>query len=128
MAFIVNHSDSTVYAPGWFLANNEDCTRETRNIPASMGKSARDGKYVPMGTVYPEQGEDAEGLVYEDVDVSWGDMPGSVVTKGEVYLDRLQYLLNGSAQYYLNGSTIQALEQKGFKFIEHEPTVTRPYN
>lgn len=78
------------YAPGWFLADNEHCTRLTRQIPATAGiAGANGGKYVPMGTAYPSNDANAEGIVYEDVDVTNGDMPGSVVTKGIVYEDRL---------------------------------------
>lgn len=81
----------TTYAPGWFLANNEDCTRQTREINAadSRVKTANGGKYMPMGTVYPANDATAEGIVYEDVDVSSGNMPGSVVLEGVVYENRL---------------------------------------
>ena len=81
----------TTYAPGWFLANNEDCTRQTREINAadSRVKTANGGKYMPMGTVYPANDATAEGIVYEDVDVSSGNMPGSVVLSGVVYEERL---------------------------------------
>lgn len=78
------------YAPGWFLADNENCTRLTRQIPATAGiDGANGGKYVPMGTAYPGNDSNAEGIVYEDVDVTNGDMPGSVVTQGIIYEDRL---------------------------------------
>ena len=78
------------FEPGWFLANNENCTRETREIAQSGAKvSAYGGKYVPMGTAYPSNDGNAIGIVYEDVDVTTGNMPGSVVTAGTVYEDRL---------------------------------------
>lgn len=108
-----------VYAPGWFLKNNEDCTRETRQIAQSGATTAANGgKYVKMGTPYPSNDGNAIGLVYEDVDVSSGNMPGSVVTKGEVYEDRLPVSLNGSAK--------SALQGLGFKFTSSTPSVTRP--
>ena len=89
MSFIAQE-ESMVYTPGWFLANNEDCTRETRTIPAEGASTAPNGgKYVKMGTAFPSNDGNAVGIVYEDVDVTNGDMPGSVVTKGEVYEDRL---------------------------------------
>ena len=51
--------------------------------------TASDGsKYIPMGTVFKVSGT-VIGIVYEDVDVTTGDMPCSVVTKGVVYEDRL---------------------------------------
>ena len=91
MSFIKNDTTAKVYAPGYFLAqNDENCVRETREIPASMATTAADGtKYVPMGTIFPSNDSNATGIIYEDVDVTTGDMPGSVVTKGIVYEDKL---------------------------------------
>lgn len=91
MAFIGAGTKGTVYAPGYFLAaNDEDCVRETREIAQSGAVEVADGtKYVPMGTAYPSNDGNAIGLTYEDVDVTTGNMPGSVVTKGIVYEDRL---------------------------------------
>lgn len=119
MSFIGKTAQGVTYAPGWFLANNEDCTRLTRQI-AQAGATVTDagGKYVPMGTIYPANDGTAEGIVYEDVDVTSGDMPGSVVTEGKVYEDRLPEELTEAAK--------TALEGKGFTFM-NTPAVTRPY-
>ena len=118
MSFITNNTDSKIYAPGYFLAH-EECVRETKQIAQSGATTtAEGGKYVKMGTPYPSNDGNAIGIVYEDVDVTTGDMPGSVVTKGEVYEGRLPVELNGAAK-----SALQAL---GFRFVE-EPSVTRPY-
>lgn len=90
MSFIGEIKEGKTYAPGWFLVNNEDCTRLTKTIAQSGAVTEADGtKYVPMGTAFPSNDSNAIGLTYEDVDVTTGDMPGSVVTKGEVYEDRL---------------------------------------
>jgi hypothetical protein len=78
---------------------------------------ANDENIVPMGTIYPANDGTAEGIVYEDIDVSTGDMPGSVVLSGTVYTNRLPDELDSEAE--------TALEAKGFVF-EEEPTVTRP--
>lgn len=120
MSFIGTVEKGTVYQPGWFLAS-EECTRVTREIPAAGASTASNGgKYVPMGTFYPANNSSTvEGIVYEDVDVTSGNMPGSVVTKGIVYLDRLPDSPESGVQ--------SALEGKGFIFIDAEPTVTRPY-
>ena len=89
MSFIrKNVVTGKVYAPGWFLAH-EECTRVTKQIAQSGAVDVEGGKLVPMGTVYPSNDGNAIGIVYEDVDVTTGDMPGSVVTKGEVYEDRI---------------------------------------
>lgn len=89
MSFIGEVNKGVTYAPGFFLAD-DDCKRETREISAVGAiTGANGGKYVPMGTAYPSNDANAIGILYEDVDVSSGNMPGSVVTKGEVYEDRL---------------------------------------
>lgn len=78
-----------VYAPGYFLAH-EECVRKTKQIPAAGALTgANGGKYVPMGKIWPSADANAVGIVYEDVDVSAGDMPGSVVMSGVVYEERL---------------------------------------
>lgn len=119
MSFIGATQKGQCYAPGWFLANNENCSRETRQIAQTGATTGENGrKYVKMGTVYPANDATAEGIVYEDVDVSSGDMPGSVVTKAEVYEDRLPAALAEAAKTALTG--------KGFIF-RTAPTVTRPY-
>lgn len=118
MSFIQNGNTSPVYAHGYFLAH-EECTRKTREIPQSMATTADDGtKYVKMGTVYPSNDENAIGIVYEDVDVTTGNMPGSVVTAGTIIASRLTDELDSDAE--------TALKALGFKF-EEEAAVTRPY-
>ena len=119
MSFINLNDAGQTYAPGWFLAH-DDCVRETRTIPQSGATTAADGsKYVKMGTVYPSNTASAIGFVYEDVDVTTGDMPGSVVTKGIVYTDRLPVAPAEAAK--------TALEALGFRFVTTAPAVTRPY-
>ena len=91
MSFIGAVEKGVVYAPGYFLAH-EECERKTRQIAqnsALVVTADNGGKYVPMGTAYPTNDGNAIGIVYEDVDVTTGDMPGSVVTKGIVYEGRL---------------------------------------
>lgn len=88
MSFI-GGKNGTIYAPGFFLAH-EECVRETREIAqASAEDDGYGGKIVRGGTAYPSNDGNAIGIVYEDVNVTSGDMPGSVVTKGVVYEDRL---------------------------------------
>ena len=119
MSFIGKVQQGQCYAPGWFLANNEDCTRQTRQISQTGAETGENGaKYVRMGTVYPANDTTAEGIIYEDVDVSTGDMPGSVVLEGKVYEDRLPVKLESAAK--------TALKNKGFVFLE-TPAVQRPY-
>ena len=90
MSFIGAGHQGQTYTPGWFLVNNEDCSRFTKTIPQSLAITVEDStKYVKMGTVFPANDGTAIGIVYEDVDVTTGAMPGSVVTKGEIYENRL---------------------------------------
>lgn len=118
MSFYTENKAAKAYAPGWFLAA-EVCDRLTYQMEQDNAETAANGgKYIPMGTVWPANDGTAIGIVYEDVDVTNGDMPGSVVVKGTVYKDRLHVTINSAAQ--------TALEGKGFVFLT-EPEVTRPY-
>lgn len=118
MSFIGSVEQGKTYAPGWFLAR-EECERKTRQIAQEGATTAANGgKYVKMGTVYPANDATAEGIVYEDVDVTTGNMPGSVVLKGVVYEDRLPVAIAEAAK--------TALEAKGFTFVATSPAVTRP--
>lgn len=88
MSFIGQEKGKT-YAAGYFLAH-EECERKTRQATQAMAVTADNGaKYVPMGSAYPSNDSNAIGIVYEDCDVTNGDMPCSVVTKGAIYEDRL---------------------------------------
>lgn len=119
MAFIGPVKKGVAYTPGYFLANNEDCTRVTMNFKdtGDTGKVTTVGtaKYIKAGTVYPSSGEGAKGLVYEDVDVTNGEAAGSVVTAGTVYVNRLPEDVSSSKEYLT-----------GITFIDKEPEVKRP--
>lgn len=118
MSFIGSVEQGKVYAPGYFLAH-EECERKTRQIAQTNATTVNGRKYVKAGTFYPANNSSTvEGIVYEDVDVTTGDMPGSVVLKGVVYLDRLPAAPESGVQ--------SALEGKGFTFIANAPKPTRP--
>ena len=72
-----------------FLESEVGLVLKTREIPASMG--VQDGKYkiVKAGTPFPSDNSNAVGLVFEDIDVTDGNMPGSVMVAGRVLADRL---------------------------------------
>lgn len=121
MAFIIE-SKGAAYAPGWFLATEEGVERKTRQIAQdheNVQTTDDGGKYVPGGSVYPSNDGEAEGIVYENVDVTSGDMPGSVVVRGTVYADRLTQTIAEEAQ--------AALEEAGFVFVDETPETTRPF-
>lgn len=112
MSFIAE-TKGRVFAPGYFLADPENCERFTRQMQSDKGVSGEYGtKYIPMGTIYPANDNTATGIVYEDIDVTDGDMPGSVVTSGTVYTNRLPVTIADTAK--------TALTAKGFKFITEE--------
>lgn len=132
MSFINVVSKGTTYAPGYFLANgDENVIRETREASAdsALVVTSEDGtKHIPAGTAYPTNDGEAEGILYEAVDVTNGDMPCSVITgNATVYKDRLRVSGGGDIVVSISVSAMSALSLKGFKFIDSAPAVTRPY-
>lgn len=121
MAFIGAVKQGTTYAPGYIVANgDEKIVRVTKEIPATLGTVDGEGKYVKMGTPFPANDSTCEGLLFEDVDVTVGNMPGSVIVKdATIYEDRLPVELSADAK--------TALAAKDFTFIASEPAVVRPY-
>lgn len=119
MSFISTPNTGKGWDAGWFLVDNEDCTRLTTTIAANHAQAVTraDGtKYVPAGAIIPANGATAKGILYEDVDVTTGDMPGSIVTRGAVYTDRLPAAPESAA--------VSALT--GIQFTATSPAVTRP--
>lgn len=117
MSFIGETMKGKCYAPGFFLAH-EECERKSREIPQSLATTTPEGaKYVKAGTVYPSNDSSATGIVYEDVDVTNGNMIGSViVSNGAIYEDRLPVSIDSDAK--------SALIAKGFTFTT-SPSVDR---
>lgn len=105
------------YAPGYFLAS-ADCKRETVQIEQNHAQvvTVNGKKYVPAGAVVPSNDANAKGILYEDVDVTTGAMPGSLVTEGVVYEDRLPAAIESAAETVLSG----------IKVIVNAPKPTRP--
>lgn len=64
----------------------------------------------------PVRQSNAVGLVFEDIDVTDGNMPGSVMVAGRVLADRLS----------LASAAKTALSGKGFTFVD-APEITRGY-
>ena len=110
-------TNGRIYAPGWFLAE-ADCARETVTVSASHAQAVTIGtnKIVPAGAVIPANGATAKGILYEDVEVTTGDMPGSIVTRGVIYGSRLPAALDSDAATALTG----------IKVISTVPAVQRP--
>ena len=106
------------YKPGYFLADTEGCTRITYEISQAHASvvTVNGKKYVPAGSVIPANGSTAVGILYEDVDVTTGNMPGSIVTRGVVYEDRLPASLDSDAKTAMTG----------IKVITSAPAIKRP--
>lgn len=99
------------YAPGFILAE-EICSRETAQVAADHAQvvTLEDGsKIVPMGAVIPSNDGNAKGILYEDVEVTTGNMPGSIVTRGVIYEDRLPASVQSSAKAVLPGITFKSV-------------------
>ena len=117
MSFIKSNT-SRGFSAGHFLAD-DDCLRETMTIHAnhSQAVTLADGsKIVPAGAVIPSNDGNAKGILYEDVEVTTGNMPGSVVTRGTVYEDKLPAAIESAAEAVLTG----------IKVITTSPAVIRP--
>lgn len=102
-----------------FLESQIGVVPKTRQMEQSGATVVGDDKYVLGGTIYPANDGTAEGIVFEDVCVTSGDMPGSVIVAGRVYTDRLLQTPSAEAK--------AALEAGGIVFIPTAPAVTRPY-
>lgn len=123
MSFIGTTNQGTTYAPGFFVANgDEDIVRETRTIPQAGATSTDRGKYHKAGELYPANDATVEGFLYEDVDVTAGAMPGSVITKGCTIINQRIPLRVSD----MKASCLKVLTAKGFSFVD-EASVTRPY-
>lgn len=119
MAFIGSVNQGKTYNAGYFLAH-EECVRKTHEIPQSLATTESDGtKYVKAGTVYPSNNSSATGIVYEDVDVTKGAMPGSVVEKGVVIESRLPVAIDSDAK--------SALGALGFVFVGEGEAIRPEY-
>ena len=114
----VSSTTGTTFEAGWFLVDDERCTRQSMMVAANHGqKVTRNGRViVPMGAVIPANGATAKGILYEDIDVTDGAAEGSVVTEGTIYGDRLPASLASAAA--------SALTQ--IHVIATSPTATRP--
>ena len=116
MSFI-GSSNGIGFTAGHVLADDEACTRKTTTVAANHASAKTVGgmKYVPAGSIIPANGATAKGILYEDIDVTNGDAPGSIVTAGVVYEGKLPVTVAEAAKTALTG----------IKFVT-APSVTRP--
>ena len=114
----------TIFEAGFFLADDENCLRETADISAShLQKVTRNGRViVPAGAVIPANGSTAVGILYEDIDVTDGAAPGSIVTEGVIYGDLLPAALDSDAASALTGIRVISASPKAVR-----PTLGRKF-
>lgn len=117
MSFIAGPIQGTTFEAGFFLVDDEECLRLTKTVSSNHAQAVtRNGrKIVPAGAVIPANGSTAVGILYEDIDVTEGDAPGSVVVEGTVYGDRLPAALDSDAATALTKITVKT-----------SPAVVRP--
>lgn len=106
-------------SPNW-LASAECKRVKTATAHTSMGTEDKETHrvIVASGTVYPANDSTAEGIVFSDVDVTYGDYPCAVMTSGYVFEDRLPVTLTAEAK--------AALQTAGIK-LEKAPEFERLY-
>lgn len=105
------------------LASEVGLITKTRLIPATLGTADGTRKIVKQGTIYPLNDGTAQGIVFEDVDVTNGDRVASVIVAGRVYINRLP--AQPSADSGSNNETKGAkstLEKSGVVFVTASET------
>lgn len=115
MSFIRKNDKSTGGNAGFFMESEVGLVRKTRQIKAEGATEINGEKYVLAGSLFTGTGGE-KGIIYEDVNVTSGDMPGSVVLAGRVYGD----LISSEAKSALEGS-------EDITIIEKRPETVRPY-
>ena len=122
----MSYFDGPAKGYGWnaghFLVNDETCIRQTMTIAPNHAQAVtreNGRKVVPAGAVIPANDEYAQGILFEDVDVTEGAKPGSVVIAGTIYGTRLPAALAEAAAKALTGT--------GITVVPREPPTTRPY-
>jgi hypothetical protein len=126
---MIGSSNGLAWSAGRFLADDEQCVRQTATIAADHDAviTRADGtKYVPAGAIVPANDGTAVGILYEDVDVTNGAALGSIVVKGTVYADMLpeEPSDDSTAEGVTTPGAATALS--GITFVEY-PTITRPW-
>lgn len=104
--FVQSKTNGVSLNPADFVLCETNVVKHTMNVPQTLGVEIGDRKVVFAGTFTPANDDTAEGVVYHDVDVTLGDMSGSVITGGT--LDADYFILEPEAK--------TALESKGIRF------------
>lgn len=113
MSYVTNYYGT--FRPN-FLESEIGLVTKTYEIPDSMGVTDGTRKIVPAGTPYPSNDANAIGIVFDNVDVTYGAKAGSIMVAGRVLEDRLTVATAAK----------NALVSAGIKFIDG-PDISRGY-
>lgn len=90
-----------------FLASEIGLITKTRQFDDTDIEADEFGnKSIKAGAIYPANDGTAEGIVFENVDVTKGEHAGSIVIAGRVFEDRLQETLTSEAKEVLKANGI----------------------
>ena len=81
-----------------FLKSSKVQAFTTLVSDAGVSANAKGQKIVPAGTIYPANDATAEGIIYNDVDVTNGPQPGSLIVEAYILEDRLPVAPNAAAK------------------------------
>lgn len=89
-----------------FLASSN--LQSFTTLVSDVGVIAVDGKkIVKAGTIYPANDATAEGIIYNDVDVSNGPQPGALIEEGYILEARLPVAPTAEAKTALTKITFK---------------------
>lgn len=93
------------YSSNNILASEIGLVQKTREGTQSMATEEEGHLIIKAGTVFPANDATAEGVVFEDVDITNDEKrPISVIVAGRVIEDRLPVELSDEAKTALNAS------------------------
>lgn len=81
-----------------FLASSRFQAFTQQVSDAGVTANAEGKKIVPAGTIWPSNDANAKGILHNDVDVTHGPQPGSVIVEGYVLEARLPVAPDATAK------------------------------
>lgn len=81
-----------------FLASSKVQAFTTEVSDVSVTARADGKKIVPAGTIYPANDATAKGIIYNDVDVTHGPQPGSLIVEAYILEARLPVAPDAAAK------------------------------
>ena len=88
-----------------FLAYPDHYVNDSATIPQTLGVTEGTRKIVKAGTIFPANDGTAKGIVFNDYDVTNGDVPGAILIHGFVRTDKLPVAADEAAKTALKQVT-----------------------